>query len=84
LLNIVKGYRQQGLDILPANNNAVSFKGLKLLQLAKLEPDDMRSHVPMPVRLNEQKVRATSDRAFLDLLSAVNKMTASCPKIGPK
>ena len=74
--NIIEGYRKQGLDILPDDDNAVSYAGLKLLQLAKMEPDDMRSHVPSPVTPQEQKMREESDRAFLDLVSAIAKTTA--------
>ena len=76
LIDIIKGYRQDGLDILPDKDEDVNFKGLKLLQLAILDPDDMRSHVPEPVSEMEKKVRADSDRAFFEMLFAVAKTTA--------
>lgn len=66
--DIIEGYRQQGFEILPDDDNAVNFKCLKLLQLTVLEPAETRSHVPTPVGKKEKKVRANSDRAFLDLL----------------
>ena len=78
--DIIEGYRQQGLDILPDDDNAVSFKGLKLLQLAALEPDEMGSHVPKPVDHKDQMARADSDRAFLDLISTMARTATKPPR----
>lgn len=71
--DIIAGYRQLGLDLLPDDDSAMTFKNLKLIQLATLEADEMRTHVPAPINPAEQKVRADSDRNFLELVRAVNK-----------
>jgi len=78
--DIVSGYRQQELDLLPHNDSAMSFKNVKLLQLAAIEPNEMRVHVPSPANPDDQKVRSDSDRAFLDLIRAVAKTTANSPR----
>lgn len=80
LPNIIEGYRKQGFNILPDDDNAVSYKGLKLLQLIKMSTGDLSAHVPEPVTPAIKELRADTDRVSLELIGAVAKTTGYRPK----
>ena len=80
ITDIIEGYRKQGCDILPDDDNAVSYKSLKLLQLIKISTGDLSAHVPEPVDTDIKRLRADTDRVSLELIGAVVKTTGYKPK----
>jgi hypothetical protein len=78
---IVRGYRAEGFKILPADDDAVVYRHLKLMQLARISPSDARAHVPKPAADDIRELRENADSHALDLFSQVTAQTTDAAAI---
>jgi hypothetical protein len=77
--NVLKDWAGQGLKF-HRDPAALSYRDLKLLQLAALSPSDARTHVPASANKFYAEVQAGADSAALGLFHAVKRTVAAAPK----
>jgi hypothetical protein len=67
---ILDSYRGLGLDILPGQDETLSYASLKMLQLIKLSPEDIESQIPVATSPQIANLRRVSGDITLEMLEA--------------
>jgi hypothetical protein len=75
---LIDGYRKQGFDMMP--QDGLTYRDVKLAQLAKMSIGDLRMHVPEPMDGRAVKLREKTDENAVRLFAAVSRVTGFVPK----
>lgn len=74
LMRLVDNYRKEGLHILPAEEDKnPDWKGVKLLQIARMAMDDVHPHMPEPLNNSMKEMRAQAGPQTVRMFGATVK-----------
>jgi hypothetical protein len=79
---IVDTYRHQGLELLPRDDNSITYKGLKLLQLVDFSEGEIFTHMPDPTDPAMAETRDKAAEATLGMVLAAAKTADFTPPSG--